>query len=201
MESHLRKEVGQTVIDFQGEVARRRTASGYCVSMTVSSTSGFVFALIDHRNPCAVFEPIALIHIDPLKRVAGRAWSHIFDELNRVMPSPAHLNSSVPVMLKALISRIFASAYSIKERLNGASRVGVFGKSVSCLPSGKKLCAQAPAALRSASYQAPAISLVIIPAFAAAKPNNISRGRLPNSTDNRQPPECLSGSIYGKCHQ
>jgi hypothetical protein len=34
MESHLRKEVGQTVIDFQGEVARRRTASGYCVSMT-----------------------------------------------------------------------------------------------------------------------------------------------------------------------
>ncbi len=34
MESHLRKEVGQTVIDFQREVARRRPASGDGVSMT-----------------------------------------------------------------------------------------------------------------------------------------------------------------------
>jgi hypothetical protein len=34
MESHLRKEVGQTVIDFQREVARRRQASGDCVPMT-----------------------------------------------------------------------------------------------------------------------------------------------------------------------
>ena len=34
MESHLRKEVGQTVIDFQGALARRRQASGNGVSMT-----------------------------------------------------------------------------------------------------------------------------------------------------------------------
>jgi hypothetical protein len=34
MESHLRKEVGQTVIDFQREVARRRPAPSDCVSMT-----------------------------------------------------------------------------------------------------------------------------------------------------------------------
>lgn len=34
MEGHLRKEVRQTVIDFQREVARRRPPSGYGVSMT-----------------------------------------------------------------------------------------------------------------------------------------------------------------------
>jgi hypothetical protein len=170
------------------------------ILLPIGAAGGLVLALVPHWNPLAVLGGVALIHVDPLKRVSGPAWTHIGHKLHRVLPSSADFNSPAAVVLKTLISWVFASADSVIERFNRPSRVWVVGKPVRCLTHGKQLFLQAPATSGTGGLELATVSLALGPAITAAKPDNISGARPAYLAEHGQSSNHLARSVNWECH-